>query len=49
MTGATGFIGSYLATKLRDRNDHVVALVRSPDKADRLQELGCELVQGDLT
>lgn len=49
ITGATGFIGSYLAAKLHDRNDQVVALVRSPAKSKRLQELGCELVQGDLT
>lgn len=48
VTGATGFIGSHLARKLRDRGDEVVALVRSPDKAGTLREMDCELVQGDL-
>jgi dihydroflavonol-4-reductase len=49
VTGATGFIGGRLARKLRERGDDVVALVRSPDKAGGLQELGCTLVQGDLS
>lgn len=48
VTGATGFIGSRLARTLRERGDDVVALVRSPDKADALREFGCELVKGDL-
>ena len=49
ITGATGFIGGRVAEKLRDRGDEVAALVRSPDKASRLRELGCDLVQGDLS
>ncbi|HEX2240972.1 MAG TPA: NAD-dependent epimerase/dehydratase family protein [Actinomycetota bacterium] len=49
VTGATGFIGSYLAAKLRGRGDDVVALVRDPDKATRLGKLGCTLVRGDLS
>ena len=49
VTGATGFIGGHVAAKLRERGDEVVALVRSPDKAARLRELGCKLVEGDLT
>ncbi|MFN2617738.1 MAG: NAD-dependent epimerase/dehydratase family protein [Thermoleophilaceae bacterium] len=49
VTGATGFIGGHLARKLRQRGDEVVALVRSPDKAGPLRELGCELVEGDLS
>ena len=48
VTGATGFIGGHLVRKLRERDDEVVALVRSPDKAWALREMGCELVQGDL-
>lgn len=48
MTGATGFIGSAVARRLRDRGDDVVALVRSPGKAADLAALGCELVAGDL-
>jgi nucleoside-diphosphate-sugar epimerase len=49
ITGATGFIGGRVAEKLRERGDDVVALVRSPEKAGRLRELGCELVEGDLS
>ena len=49
LTGGTGFIGGNLAAKLRERGDEVVALVRSPDKAAKLRDAGCELVQGDLS
>jgi nucleoside-diphosphate-sugar epimerase len=49
VTGATGFIGGQLARKLRGRGDDVVALVRSPEKATGLRELGCTLVEGDLS
>jgi nucleoside-diphosphate-sugar epimerase len=49
LTGGTGFIGSHVARKLRERGDEVVALVRSPDKAGALREQGCEVVEGDLS
>ncbi|MGH2952611.1 MAG: NAD-dependent epimerase/dehydratase family protein [Solirubrobacterales bacterium] len=48
VTGGTGFIGGQVARKLRERGDAVNALVRSPDKAQALGELGCELITGDL-
>jgi dihydroflavonol-4-reductase len=48
ITGATGFIGGKVAEILRARGDEVVALVRSPEKAGKLTELACELVQGGL-
>ncbi|MDQ3646034.1 MAG: NAD-dependent epimerase/dehydratase family protein [Actinomycetota bacterium] len=48
VTGATGFIGGRLARALAQRGDQVVALVRSPDRAAGLRDLGCELVPGDL-
>jgi nucleoside-diphosphate-sugar epimerase len=49
ITGATGFIGGRVAQRLRDRGDGVVALVRNPAKATRLEAAGCELVIGDLS
>jgi dihydroflavonol-4-reductase len=49
VTGGTGFIGSRLVRKLRERGDDVVALVRSPAKAADLQEQGVQLVEGDLS
>ncbi len=48
VTGATGFIGGQVARQLRDRGDDVVCLVRSPEKAAGLSEIGCETVAGDL-
>jgi dihydroflavonol-4-reductase len=49
LTGATGFIGRRVAERLRARGDDVVALVRTPAKAGMLRELGCEIVEGDLS
>ena len=48
LTGATGFIGGEVARLLNSRGDAVVALVRNPDKAAALSDLGIELVKGDL-
>jgi nucleoside-diphosphate-sugar epimerase len=49
LTGGTGFIGGHVARRLRDRGDEVVALARRPEKGVALADLGCELVQGDLS
>jgi nucleoside-diphosphate-sugar epimerase len=48
VTGGTGFIGGEVVRQLRARGDDVVCLVRTPEKATKLTELGCELVSGDL-
>jgi dihydroflavonol-4-reductase len=49
VTGATGFIGRHLVRQLAAGGHKVVALVRMPERARDLQELGLELVQGDIT
>lgn len=49
LTGGTGFIGGAIARQLRDLGHDVVALVRSPEKADDLRRIGATLVQGDLS
>lgn len=48
LTGGTGFLGSHVAERLRERGDDVVALVRSSSDTTHLESLGCELVVGDL-
>src|SRR6266536_2132253 len=41
-------MGGKVAQRLRARGDEVVALVRSPEKASGLGDLGCELVEEGL-
>lgn len=48
LTGGTGFIGSRIAIKLRERGDEVIALVRTASKATVLEQAGCESMPGDL-
>ena len=48
VTGATGFIGVHLVEALLQRGDHVRCLVRSPQRANALRQLGAELIAGDL-
>lgn len=49
LTGATGFIGGRLASQLRKAGHEVIAVVRNPDKAQDLAQLGVTLHQGDVT
>ena len=49
ITGATGFIGGCLARQLREAGHEVIAVVRNPDKAQDLAQLGVTLHQGDVT
>jgi dihydroflavonol-4-reductase len=46
VTGGTGFIGSRVVKRLRDRGDEVVVLARRPEKASGLD---AEVVEGDLS
>ncbi|MGA2382535.1 MAG: NAD(P)H-binding protein [Gemmatimonadales bacterium] len=48
MTGATGYVGSAVLSKLLRRDHEVRALARQPERAERLRDLGVELVAGDL-
>jgi nucleoside-diphosphate-sugar epimerase len=49
LTGATGFIGGVLARQLREAGHEVIAVVRTPAKAQDLVKLGVSLHQGDVT
>lgn len=49
VTGGTGLTGANVCQQLVERGDHVRALVRSPEEAVALAELGVELVSGDIT
>ena len=47
--GGTGFVGSNLIRRMRREGLPVRALVRNPDKAQALADLGVEAVPGDLS
>lgn len=48
ITGGTGFIGQKLAKSLADQGHHVVALLRSKNKAKDLQHSNISFVEGNL-
>lgn len=49
VTGATGFLGSHLAHRLRGRGDEVRVLVRRTSDRSRLDGLDLEYHEGDVT
>ncbi len=49
VTGATGFTGGHLARRLVADGEDVRALVRDVSRAQDLERLGIELIEGDLT
>jgi len=48
ITGATGYIGGSVATKLLERGDEVIGLARSDAAAAALRKRGIEPLRGDL-
>ena len=48
VTGGTGFVGHNLVQRMRKEGMPVRALVRNPDRAWALKDLGVDLVQGDI-
>ena len=48
VTGATGYIGGSVATKLLERGDQVIGLARSEDAAAALKKRGIEPLAGDI-
>jgi uncharacterized protein YbjT (DUF2867 family) len=49
VTGANGFVGSHLVERLRKDGIAVRALVRTPSRAQKLIDLGAEVVPGDIS
>ena len=49
VTGATGFIGAHVARQLVQAGHQVVAVVRNPDRAHDLANLGIAIHKGDVT
>lgn len=48
VVGATGYIGGQLARHLAEGGEQVAALARSPEKAEDLAAVGCELRTADV-
>lgn len=48
VAGATGYIGGLLCEQLREDGEEVRALARSPERAGRLTELGCDVREADV-
>jgi dihydroflavonol-4-reductase len=48
VTGASGFIGGALTTRLLERGDQAVGLARSDAAAEKVAALGAEVARGDL-
>jgi dihydroflavonol-4-reductase len=48
LTGGAGFVGGAVGAALRDRDDEVIALVRDPDRARPLTDIGATVIADEL-
>ncbi len=49
VTGATGFIGRWVARQLGEQGHEVVSVARNPEKTRLVGEMGVEMLRGDVT
>jgi NADH dehydrogenase len=49
VVGGTGFVGGHIVHALRAEDVPVRLVARRPEKQERFQAWGCEVVQGDMT
>jgi len=49
VVGGTGFVGSHVVHALRAEDVPVRLIARRPEKQERFQAWGCEVVRGDMT
>ena len=49
VTGATGFLGSYIAKKLKNNGEEVVCLARKSSNTNFLETLDTKIIYGDIT
>lgn len=48
VAGSTGYIGGLLCERLREEGREVRALARHPERAEDLEQAGCEVVRADV-
>uniref|UniRef100_A0A0K3CIS1 FGENESH: predicted gene_10.262 protein n=1 Tax=Rhodotorula toruloides TaxID=5286 RepID=A0A0K3CIS1_RHOTO len=49
VTGASGFVGTAVTKELLANGHHVLGLARSPESAQKLRDLGAQVVEGSMT